>query len=399
MFSTTETPEDMVEAAALTAPHPVQEREGVVAGAPRRRLLVLVNKAMGIAPGQRYRLEQWAPHLARDHGIDLDFLPFESPRLTRILYEKGRYLEKAAWVAFDFVRRAGAVLKARDYDGVVVFREASLIGPAFYERLIAWTGRPIIFDFDDTIWSPAEPTGSNVRNGPFTRLHFFGKTDAICRLAAAVTPGNEFLASYARERNPNVTVVPSSIEFADYPIQPELTSDRPFVVCWTGSTSTLAHFETARPALEMLARHTSTEVRIICSEPPERPIAGAVNTFVRWNPQQEASDVGACHVGIMPLPDNEMTRGKCGMKALQYMATGRPVVASPVGMNCDLIRHGVNGVLASTTEQFVTALLTLANDPERRRRMGQEARRTVEEHYSAEAGAALFARVVGQALG
>jgi glycosyltransferase involved in cell wall biosynthesis len=369
------------------------------AGGSRIRLLALVNKAVGTSPGQRYRLEQWAPHLARDHGIDIDFLPFESPPLTRVLYQKGHYAKKAAFVLYDFVRRAGALAKARKYDGVVVFREASLIGPAVYERLISATGKPVIFDFDDAIWSSLQVKSSAARNGPFARLHFFGKTDAICRLAAAVTPGNEYLADYARKRNTNVTVVPTSIELGEYPVQPELPYEDPLVVCWTGSTSTLAHFEFARPALEKLAAQRRLEVKVICSEPPSQPIAGATNAFIPWRAETESQDVGACHAGIMPLPDDEVTRGKCGLKALQYMACGRPVVISPVGMNVDLIENGVNGFLASKTDDFVAALTKLADDPGLRRRIGEEARRTVEERYSAERVAAVFAGAVRGAIG
>jgi glycosyltransferase involved in cell wall biosynthesis len=364
----------------------------------RVRLLALVSKTVGIAPNQRYRLEQWAPHLARDHGIELTFLPFESPQLTEILYRKGHLAKKAGWVIYDFLRRAAAVRKARDYDGVIVCREASLIGPAFYERLISRSGPPIIYDFDDAIWLSPHATGAEARNGPFTWLHFFGKTDTICRIADAITPGNEYLARFARARNVNVTVVPTSIELKDYPALPEVSEKDRFVVCWTGSTSTLAHFEYARPALEKLAAERPVEVRVICSEPPSKPIAGAKTTFIRWRADSEAQDVADCHVGIMPLPDNEATRGKCGLKALQYMATGRPVVVSPVGMNRDLVEDGVNGFQASTTKELVDALSRLADDAALRRRLGEAARRTVEDRFSAERAAAAFAGAVRQAL-
>ena len=133
---------------------------------------------------------------------------------------------------------------------------------------------------------------------------------------------------------------------------------------------------------------------MICNKPPDRPIAGAEMRFVPWSAHNEAQEVGTCHAGIMPLADDEVTRGKCGLKALQYMATGRPVVVSPVGMNRDLIEHGRNGFLAATQSDFVDALLKLAESRELRARVGAEARRTVENGYSAEAVAAKFAKVV-----
>jgi glycosyltransferase involved in cell wall biosynthesis len=360
-----------------------------------RRVLVLASKAKGLAPGQRFRFEQWAPRLKRDHGIELDLLPFESPGLTEILYKPGHRVAKAGWVSFDFLRRASAVLAARNYDAILVVREAALIGPAFYERLIAWTGKPMVFDFDDSIWSQAQQKN----NGWFSNLHFFGKTSTLCRIAAACTPGNEFLADYARTRNPNTFVIPTSIELDDYRVVPEPSDERPFVVCWTGSTSTLAHFEFARDPLERLAAQIPLAVKVICNKPPERPIAGAEMRFVPWSADREAEEVGDCHAGIMPLPDDEVTRGKCGLKALQCMATGRPVVISPVGVNSEIIDHGRNGFLAGTANETVSRLLELAGSPELRRRMGAAARNTVEERYSAEVVAAKFADVLRFVMG
>jgi glycosyltransferase involved in cell wall biosynthesis len=358
------------------------------------RVLVLADKMHGLAPGQRFRFEQWAPRLARDHAITLDLIPFESPRLSELLYRPGHLAAKAAWVSYDFLRRVKAALRARSYDAVLVFREAALIGPAIYERLIAWTGAPIIYDFDDAIWSPQQAWG----NGIFSRLHFTSKTSTICRLATAVTPGNEFLAQYARQQNDAVHVIPTSIELDDYRVIPEPSSDDPFVVCWTGSTSTLVHFEYAREPLERLAKQVRLAVKVICNKPPDRPIEGAEMRFVPWSPEREAEEVGDCHVGIMPLPDDVVSRGKCGLKALQYMATGRPVVVSPVGVNVDIVEHNRNGFLASSPEEFVSSLAELAKSPGKRREMGASARKTIEEKYSAEVVSRAFADVVRSAI-
>jgi glycosyltransferase involved in cell wall biosynthesis len=362
---------------------------------PPLRLLVLASKPPGRSPSQRYRFEQWAPHLARDHRITLDFAPFESEALAGLLYQPGHVAAKALRTLGGFARRAAVLPRARDYDAIVIHREAALIGPALYERLLAWTGKPIIYDFDDAIWSPEQVW----QNGIFSRLRFPRKTSAICKLASAVTVGNDYLASYARQRNAKVFVVPSTIALGEYPLIREPRHDGKFIVCWTGSISTLAHFERARAALERLATKVPLLVKVICSAPPERPIAGAEMCFIPWTAESEAEDVGSCHVGIMPLPDDEFTRGKCAMKALQYMATGRPVVVSPVGVNVDVVEHGSNGFLAVTSEEWVEALLQLARSPELRKRMGLAARQTVVERYSAELGSREFAEAVRAAFG
>ena len=359
-----------------------------------RRLLVLASKPFGLAPSQRYRLEQWAPHLASEHNIRLDFAPFESDRLCELLYQPGHVQRKALWIMRDFIRRSAVVPRSRSYDGLVIHREASLIGPAFYETLLALLGKPIIYDFDDAIWSSDQLT----INGAFSRLHFFRKTSRICKLAAAVTVGNNHLADYAGRRNAFVTIVPSSIELADYPEIPEAVNHRKFVVSWTGSMSTLVHFECARPALERLANRVPLVVKVISSRPPDRPVAGAEMQFVPWSAKSEAQDVADCHVGIMPLPDNEATRGKGGMKALQYMATGRPVIVSPVGLNTKLVRHGHNGYLAQSDNEWIEALLKLQSSAQLRSLLGRNARRSVIDDYTAEISASKFAAVVDQLL-
>lgn len=352
------------------------------------RVLALVSKAQGLSPGQRFRLEQWAPYLAADHDIHIDFAPFESPTLTEALRWPGLRRRKALLVARDFIRRAADIAATRRYDAAIVYRETSLLGPALYDR---WLARsvPFLIDFDDAIWM-----SDNIEshNGVFARLRFPSKIATTCQLASGVMVGNEFLARYARRYNPAVTVVPTTIDLRSYPVQPEAPDDGRFVVLWSGSTPTRAHFEVARTALERLATRRKLVVKVICNQPPERPIAGAENVFVPWQQQGEAEALGACHVGIMPLPDNPFSQGKCGLKALQYMAVGRPCVVAPVGMNIDLVRDGENGILARTVDEWTAALERLADDPALRQRIGLAGRRTVEESFCAPAAAALYAR-------
>ena len=357
------------------------------------RLLCLVPKPAGLSPGQRFRLEQWAPVLAAKHDVALDFLPFESPALTRVLYERGHVPAKAAWVLWDFARRAAAVVRARGYDAVVVYREAALLGPAIWERALRAFGVPLVFDFDDAIWLPQIG-----QNGVFSHLHFFGKTKTLCRIASGVSAGNGYLADFARTVNAGATfVVPTTIDVADYPVLPESSRRDALVVVWSGSTHTLVHFEAARVALERFAQKHALTIRVICNKPPQRPVAGAENQFVEWKPGVEAAAIADAHVGVMPLPDDDFARGKCGLKALQYMATGRPAIVSPVGMNADLVTHAQNGWIAGTDDAWVAALEE-ARDAATRARLGTAARSTVEQGYTREQGAAKFARVVRHAL-
>jgi glycosyltransferase involved in cell wall biosynthesis len=362
------------------------------------RALVVANKAPGVAPGQRFRIEQWEPHLRDEHGIALEYDAFESPALTRILYEKGKAAEKALLLLRDTLRRRSVVGSARKHDVVILYREAALIGPPLYEWLIARTRVPIVFDFDDAIWTAPRRTVVST-NDAFRPLKFSGKTAKICELATTVTVGNGYLAAWARQHNERVHVVPTSIDLSSYPVQPPLPSCEPFTVVWSGTFSTLAHLETARAALQGLARRRPVRLHIICDRPLDPPVAGVETRFIPWKAAEEARSIGTAHVGIMPMPDDEFARGKCGCKALQYMAAGRAAVVSPVGVNTDIVRNRENGLIARSTEEWIDALDELASSETLRDRIAVAGRATVEAGYSSRESAARFARAVHDAVG
>jgi glycosyltransferase involved in cell wall biosynthesis len=361
------------------------------------RALALVPRPVGIAPSQRFRLEQWAPHLREKHGIDVTFSPFEAEDTASVLYDRGRVLSKGGRLVRDLWKRRDALELARRHDVVIVHRNVATIGPALYERLIARNGTPIVFDFDDAIWLPVLFNRFSV-NALFSWLRFPGKTAAIARMASAITVGNEWLADWARKHNRNVFVVPTTIDMAVYPAQPELEQDDPFVIGWTGTFSNFVHLEMVRPAIERLARERRVEVVVVCDRPFEPAFEGARTHFVKWRADEEAAQLRAFHVGIMPLLEEAVSYGKCGCKALQYMAAGRPVVASPVGVNADIIRHGENGMIAATQDDWYRAFVQLAESRELRRRLAAAGRETVGHGYSAEDGAAAFAKAVKHAV-
>jgi glycosyltransferase involved in cell wall biosynthesis len=286
----------------------------------------------------------------------------------------------------------------RQYDVVIIYREAALVGPPIYEWLISQAGVPIVYDFDDAIWTTPRHAAVAI-NDKFRALKFTGKTATICRMVNAVTVGNEYLASWARQHCSTVYVVPTSIELAGYPVQPPAPDEAPFTIVWSGTFSTLEHLEGARGPLERLARRRPVKLNVICDRPLPRPMVGVDMCFIPWRADDEARAIGTGHVGIMPLPDDEFTRGKCGCKALQYMAAGRVAVAAPVGVNVDIIRHGENGFLASSEEEWVEVLDSLARSPEVRERVAAAGRVTVEERFSSARSASLFANAVRVAVG
>jgi glycosyltransferase involved in cell wall biosynthesis len=338
-------------------------------------VLVLAPYPRDTSPGQRYRIEQWMPWLERK-GVRFEFDAFMSEALEKVLYQPGHTAEKARHMLVDYGRRLVRMVRLGAYDAIYLAREAALVGPALIERLLALKGIPMVYDFDDAIYVPyISPT-----NRYFSYLKMPGKTATICRLSAHVVVGNSVLRDYAVQHNPNVSIVPTTIDTEKYNLNCQYAVDDTPVIGWTGSHSSVQYLELLRPVFAELAKRHRFRLQVIGAS---FEMSGIDVVLRKWNSSTEAEDLSNVHIGVMPLVDDVWTRGKCACKALQYMALGIPTVVSPVGTNSDVIRDGVNGQLASTNEEWVTKLSALLEREELRRRLGTAGKRTVEEAYSA----------------
>lgn len=339
------------------------------------RVLALVPGLFDTSPGQRYRLEQWAPLLAA-RGVEITYEPFEDEDLHALLYTPGLLKQKLGLVTRGFIRRLSAIKRARSFDMVYIFREAALLGPAVFERLVRQTGVPMVFDFDDAIFvSYRSPS-----NGYLSYLKFASKTKSICRIASHVMVGNPYLAEYARQVNKNVTVIPTTIDTIKYQPLPRRDPEVP-VIGWTGSHSTVQHLDTLRGALQKLAKLHRFRLRVIGT--PVYKIDGVDVEAMNWKAETEVQDLSSIDIGVMPLPNDAWSKGKCGAKALQFMGLAIPTICSPVGVNTDIIQDNENGLLADSEDEWVEKMSQLLQSREMRERLGDAGRATVEEKYSA----------------
>jgi glycosyltransferase involved in cell wall biosynthesis len=340
------------------------------------RLLAIVPSVYDTSPGQRFRIEQWEP-LLRQRGVEITYAPFESQDLHQVLYQTGKMGRKLSLIASGFGRRLSLMNSAKGYDAAYIFREAALLGPPIIERLLKRSGVPIIFDFDDAVFvSYRSPS-----NGYLSYLKFAAKTKKICGLAAHVMAGNSYLAEYARQFNAHVTVVPTTIDTGKYLKRRDSTAAEVPMIGWTGSFSTVQHLDTLRGALQKLARHERFRLRVIGT--PEYRLEGVEVEARPWRSETELDDLRPIDIGVMPLPDDQWSRGKCGLKALQFMALGIPTICSPVGVNTEIVRDGENGFIAGTEAEWLEKLGRLLRSAELREKTGAAGRVTVEQDYSA----------------
>ena len=342
------------------------------------RVLAVVPSIYDTSPGQRFRIEQWEPIL-RQSDVEITYAPFENDELRAVLYEGGQVLNKVGAVMRNMKRRRDELSDAGDFDLVYIFREAALLGPPWFERKIAKSGVPVVFDFDDAVFvSYKSPS-----NGYLSYLKFPGKTAEICRLATHVMAGNEYLADYARQTNKNVTIIPTTIDTDKYEYLDRPADLETITIGWSGSFSTIQHLDTIRDVLQELAHDEKFRLRVIGT--PVYKIPGVDTEAIQWRSDSEIADLQQIDIGLMPLPDENWTKGKCGLKALQYMALGIPTICSPVGVNSTIIQDGVNGFLAAGKAEWIEKIKRLMHSVKLRRDLGHAGRETVEREYSATA--------------
>ncbi len=357
------------------------------------KALFVVPYPLDTAPGQRFRFEQWL-RLLPDGAITADVRPLLSDTAFGQLYRGGATATKAAGVLAGLARRVRDLTAAGHYDVAFVYREAFALGPPVVEMLLE-RRVPVVYDFDDAIFLG----DTSAANRSMARLKWPQKVGRIVAGAAMTTVGNDWLAAYARQSSDRVTVIPTTIDTEAY--QPrERTAGERVRLGWSGSPTTAQHLHTVDGALRRVLAELPVELVVVGDATYTLPGANGSSARVSakaWSAATEIDDVSSFDIGLMPLPDDQWSQGKCGLKALQYLALGVPTITSPVGVNPDIISSGDNGLLASTEDQWVEAVSRLVADAPLRRRLGDAGRQTVVERYSGRRWAPRFLEVLEQA--
>jgi glycosyltransferase involved in cell wall biosynthesis len=275
---------------------------------------------------------------------------------------------------------------------VVVLHQIKLSAPE--ARLFGALSRRRVFDVDDAIYvHKPRRLGEPVGDSRWRRKKFA----ATCRWVDVVAAGNDVLAGVARPAARAVEILPTSIEVSRYRAAQSGSGGPPTVV-WIGSPENLIYLEMIRPALARLAaRHPALTVRIICSAFPAWPEIRVER--IAWSEDTEADALAAAHIGIMPLTDDEWSRGKCAFKLLQYMAASLPCVASPIGANTEAVIDGITGFHAATVEDWENRLEELIVSPELRARFGAGGLSHVEKRYSMRAYRARYVSLLASLAG
>ena len=310
----------------------------------------------------RYRVLQYLPYL-KEHGVQATVLPFQK----------------------RFFKKLKLFKSAGKYDILFIQRKRF---PVLWLKYIRKNARKIVYDFDDSVMYRNSKAANPESN---TRVKMFKN---MVNASDYVIAGSEYLQKNTTPYTNNVTTIPSPIDMSLYP-QKNYPEGSNITLGWIGATGSIHYLEKMKPVFEALGKkYEDLRLKIICNT-----FFDCDNITVEkklWSEQEEVADIQSLDIGLMPLMDDPWSHGKCGLKILQCLATGVPVVCSPAGINKEIIEDGVHGFWANTQEEWIEKLEILINDRDLRKKMGMEGRKRVIKHYSLDANTPRMLKVFQQ---
>ena len=342
-------------------------------------IVILCPYPNNTAPSQRFRFEQQIPLLNQHFKIRQ--CAFWSEKSNQILYSQGKLFQKSIGLLLGIVSRLTHLVHCMSADIIFVHREIVPIGSTLFERFLSKTfDKKIIFDFDDAIWN----LDTSDENKGLEWLKSSTKVGKIIGLSSTIITGNSYLSRYAKQFNSSISIIPTTIDTSYHIPISKANSNRPICIGWTGSKTTVKHFEMIVPILREIKNKYKSQIyfKLIGDENYTNSALELLGT--KWALKSEIEDLQEIDIGIMPLPDDEWSKGKCGFKGLQYMALEIPTIMSPVEVNIEIVNHNINGFLAHSDNDWIDHLSALIENKELRNRIGKEGRKTVISKFSVE---------------
>lgn len=322
-----------------------------------------------IGASSRVRFYQFVPYLS-SAGIELVVSP-----LLGSTYIQKRYSRQNVgflYLLVSYVKRFFVLLHSRNYDFLWIEKELFPDVPGFVEKLLSFFNVKYVVDYDDAIFHNYD------LNQRLWRRLMANKIDQIMLDAALVVCGNSYLGKRAESAGArSIIVLPTVIDLDRYSVLRRRRSG-PIVIGWIGSSATVKYLIDIFPALKALSEVLPFKLRVLGAQISE---PGLHIDCLPWSESDEVKQIQGFDIGIMPLKDSPWEKGKCGYKLIQYMACGLPVVASPVGVNQEIVANGVNGYLASNSDDWFGALYGLATNQALCNQFGDSGRVLVETRY------------------
>jgi len=340
-----------------------------------------------INAGSRYRVYKYLHYLEKEN-IEYKVCPPMSNTLFKYLYQTKNPIKKILFYFITYLVRIKDLTKVKDYDIIFIHQGLCYFGPPVLEYLIAKLNNNIIYDIDDAHF--AKPIFAT---GIAARFHDRDRIAKLCKISKQVVVSVNYIKQYVQKYNPNVTVIPTSIDIQRYTLKNyKVKYEDSVIIGWTGTASGLIYLKDLEDVFQKLSQLYNIKLKIISSKKIEFKEVNVINC--KWSLKNEITDLQSIDIGVMPLPNTDFAKGKGGFKIIQYMGVGVPVVCSPVGVNAEIVQDGINGFLANTKEEWIEKLSLLIENESLREIIGRRGRETIKDKYTIEVNAPKFIQVI-----
>jgi glycosyltransferase involved in cell wall biosynthesis len=357
------------------------------------KILFLCPYPVNVAPSQRLKYEQYFEKI-QAAGYAIKVLPFIKLDFWKIIYKKGNFFLKCWYTLAAYVQRYLALFTIRKYDIIYVHLWATPFGPPFYEWWLRKLAKKIIYDIDDLVYLKNIKSQAN-----FLVTYIKGRKKPIFLMQQAdhVITCTPYLDEFVKQYNAHTTDISSTVD-TDIRYVPvnKYSNDTTVTLGWSGSLNTSKYFYLLEPVLRQLKEKFKFNILVIGDNRVQ--INGLDIEAIEWNDTTEIKNLQRIDIGLYPLPDEEWVLGKSGLKAIQYMALGIPVVATAIGANYRVIEDGVSGFLVKSEKEWVEKIGQLMENPSLRKSMGTAARKRAEQLFSIKANFPKYLNVIEKVL-
>ena len=351
------------------------------------RVLALTRYS-SLGPSSRVRFNQYIPSLT-SFGVELQVSPLLGDNYVRRLYNGKR--QSVSSIVTAYVGRVASLVNSHSFDLLWIEKELFPWLPTCVDSLFMGRHPPCVVDYDDAVFHRYD-----MHANLLIRALMREKINTVMRQSTTVVVGNDYLAKHARQAGASrIEYLPSAVDTDRYSIR-EKTGNQ-FRIGWIGSPVTAPYLGLIRDALTEVTTRFSARLVLVGSGGQD-PLPGMPKEILPWSEDSEVANIQSFDVGIMPLPDGPFEQGKCGYKLVQYMACGLPVIASPVGVNSRIVEQGKTGFLASSTAEWLQALVMLSQNTNLRSDLGKAGRKKVEQEYSLQITAPRLFEILSEAV-
>ncbi|MBB1429367.1 glycosyltransferase family 4 protein [Pseudoalteromonas sp. SG43-4] len=340
--------------------------------------VLLLSKYTSKGASSRLRTQQYIPYLA-SQGVNVTVSSLFDDKYLDNLYNKKT--QSKLHLAKLFLSRFFVLFSVYKFDVIWIEKEIFPYIPAIVERLFKLFKIKYVVDYDDAIFHNYDLSGNKL-----IRLFLSKKIDNVMRFSGVVVVGNDYLAQRAARANANKIVkIPTVVEPERYDVLVSKLNDNNLSIGWIGTPATQKYIVEIKDCLIKVCKGHNASLTLIGAHPSIKSLFTGINiSILPWTEESESLNISNFNIGIMPIPDEPFEKGKCGYKLIQYIACSKPVVASNVGVNAEIVEKCDAGYVVNTLDEWEVALSTLLSDSTLRAKHGSRGKASVNKYYSVE---------------